>query len=365
MPKTVKKVCLVTISLAKGGVERSVALLSEMLNDLGHEVHIVTLNDAVDYPYDGRLFNLGKFKTADDNFLKRLLRFRKFRSYLVKNRFDFIIDHRPKNQLKREKFYHRYVYKGFRKIYVVHSSNPQMYLTDTLQNTQSVYQNNFATVAVSKHIEQENLIKKGITNVQTIYNAVDTRKEITATSLPDVLQGKKYLLAYGRIDDQVKDFSFLIEAFLSSEVWKKDFFMVIMGDGNDKEMLIEKVRQMPCSSNILFLPFTPQPFGIVSNSHFVTLTSRFEGFPMVLAESLSLGIPVVSLDVVSGPNEIIKNRENGLLVNERTPRAFGQAIRLMTEDTVLYNHCKNQAKSSVEHLSKKQIAQKWQQLISI
>lgn len=365
MPKKVKKVCLVTISLAKGGVERSVAQLSHMLDDLGHKVHIVTLNDAVDYEYSGQLFNLGKYKTADNNFLKRLLRFRKLRAYLVKNRFDFIIDHRPKNDLKREKFYLRYVYKGFRKIYVVHSSHPTMYLTDTSQNAQQVYQNNFATVAVSKYIEQENLIKKGITNAQTIYNAVDFNREISSEPFPPSLQNKKYLLAYGRIDEEVKDFSFLMDAYQASEVWKKNFYLVILGDGKDKDVLLQKATQMPCGQNILFLPFTNQPFKVVSKSHFVTLTSKFEGFPMVLAESLSLGIPVVSLDIVSGPSEIVKNKQNGLLVKERNPQAFGDAIKLMTEDQDLYNHCKNQAKSSVAHLSKEQIARQWDQLISM
>ncbi len=54
------KVCLVSISLAKGGLERSCAMLSEMLEAYGHEVHLVILNDEVDYPYSWKNAEFGK-----------------------------------------------------------------------------------------------------------------------------------------------------------------------------------------------------------------------------------------------------------------------------------------------------------------
>ena len=56
------KICLVSISLAKGGAERSVAMLSQMLSSLGHQVHIVVLNNEIDFKYSGTLFNLGTLK---------------------------------------------------------------------------------------------------------------------------------------------------------------------------------------------------------------------------------------------------------------------------------------------------------------
>ena len=76
------KVCLVSISLAKGGLERSCALLSQMLKNCGHEVHLVILNNEIDYPFSGKLLNLGEMKSGKDSIVKRLLRFQKFRNYL-------------------------------------------------------------------------------------------------------------------------------------------------------------------------------------------------------------------------------------------------------------------------------------------
>lgn len=364
MTKNPKKVCLVTISLAQGGVERSVAMLSEMLSQWGHQVHIITLNNRIDYEFQGALFNLGSFKTAQDNELKRLLRFRKMRNYLVKNRFDFIIDHRPKMDMRKERFYHRYLYRGFRKIYVVHSSHGPLYATDTPAKAQFIYQKNFATVAVSEYIQHQ-LIQGGVTNALTIYNAVNPEWQTAHHPLPEQLRGKPYILSYGRMDDPVKDFSFLLQAFSVSKLWQQGIYLVLMGDGKDKEMLIEKSKQLPGGAFILFLPFTNPPFSVVANSHFVTLTSRFEGFPMVLVESLSVGTPVVSLDIVSGPSEIVKHQQNGWLVARRDAALFAQAMVAMFEDQELYQRCKDQAQHSVAHLTQENIARQWHQLISI
>ena len=78
------KIGLVSISLAKGGVERSCSLLSEMLTQQGHKIHLIVLNDEIDFPYAGKLFNLGKFKKEKNWLWLRLIRFYKLRKYLKK-----------------------------------------------------------------------------------------------------------------------------------------------------------------------------------------------------------------------------------------------------------------------------------------
>lgn len=353
------KVCLVSISLAGGGLERSCAMLSQMLEHKGHEVHLAILNDEIDYPYSGKLFNLGGLKNQKDSLGKRLSRFRRFRAYLKKNNFDVVIDHRPKNNFKRELFYSNYLYKNLNKIYVVHGSQREQYLTEKPKKFSSICQKNVLNIAVSEYIEDEILKKEGITNSLTIYNAFDPSWENEVENLPAILEEKIYLLSYGRLDDDIKDFSFLIEAFSQSDLWKRNIYLVILGDGKDKEMLQKLASSKACAGQILFLPFTKRPFEIIKNARCISLTSKHEGFPMVLVESLSLGTPVASLDIVSGPSEIVQHRKNGLLIAQRSLPLFAEALKIICFDEPLYQELKKNTKPSVEKFSMQIISEKW------
>ena len=355
------KICLVSISLAKGGAERSVSMLSQMLSSIGHQVHIVVLNNDIDFKYSGTLFNLGTLKPKDDHFLARLTRFNKLRKYLKSQAFDVVIDHRPKNEFFRELFYKKYIYRGLSTIYVVHSSNKQEYFTKKVSKMAAIYNNTLATVTVSKYIEQHIAKPSGVQNCHTIHNAFNPAWQQTKTK--NTLPCDNYILSYGRLHDGIKDVSFLIYSFNTSELWKNGVSLVVMGEGPDKKMLQDLAASMPCSKQIIFSPFVNEPFGIIKNARCVTLTSKYEGFPMVLVESLSLGVPVVSLDIVSGPSEIIQPLYNGLLVHDRDVDKFADALSVICNDEVLYLKLKSHTQSSVLQFSMQEISLKWNQLL--
>ncbi len=363
-PKSAKiKVCLVATSLGRGGAERSCGILSGMLDDLGYEVHTVILQDRVEQEFSGELLNLGKGKKENDSFANRLLRAWKLKSYLNKNNFDFVIDHRPKNNSKREVFYDQYVYKGIRRIYVVHSAKKATYFSESEERMTTIYSKNYATVAVSKFIETELLNASGIHNTVTIYNAFDTPGLSNKNELPTGLRGSKYLLWYGRVFDEIKDLKFLVDAFVASEVWKQDVKLVILGDGPDSELIKKYAAETSAATHFIFLPHTPNPFPIISGARASLLTSRYEGFPMVLVESLSEGTPVVSLDIDSGPSEIITDGENGLLVPKRSLPLFAEAIGKICRDDALYLRLSQNARPSVARFSTELIAQQWKKLL--
>ncbi len=275
-----------------------------------------------------------------------------------------VIDHRPKNRYFREIFYHRYLYKNIPRIYVAHSSHKQSYTTERPEKFARIYNSNTANVAVSKYIEERVLKPLGIRKTTTIHNAFDRAWAEHDGELPEALSKGKYILSYGRIDDSIKDFSFLIDSFNESELWKAGIQLVILGDGADKEKLQTYSASLESYKAIHFYPFVSSPFSYIRNARFVTLTSKYEGFPMVLVESLSLGTPVVSLDIKSGPNEIIKHQNNGLLVKERNVEHFAEAMRSMIHNQSLYEECKKNAKNSVESFSMSEIAQYWHKLLN-
>lgn len=62
------------------------------------------------------------------------------------------------------------------------------------------------------------------------------------------------------------------------------------------------------------------------------LTSRHEGFPMVLLEAISSGLPIISLDCETGPSELIKDGENGFLVKCFDVEEFAKKLNTLTTE---------------------------------
>ena len=124
-----------------------------------------------------------------------------------------------------------------------------------------------------------------------------------------------------------------------------------------------KVQQQNLSDKVKFISKQTNPFPYVKKAMFTVLTSKFEGFPRVIIESLALGTPVVSVNCKSGPEEIITNESNGLLVENNNIRLLSEAMNRMILEDDLYSICKKNAKKSIEHLSLENISKEWHKLL--
>lgn len=356
-----KKICIITFSLGKGGAEKSSAVLSILLHNLGYEVHVISVLNRIDYDFKGTLFNLGALKDKDASFFGTLKRFIIFFNYLRSHQFDFIIDSRSRPSLLKQFLINKVLYVNEKVIFIVHSAFLKNYIPGNKFIAKYLYRNAIKFVTVSKSIKTKLTNKYHFSNVKVIHNAVDEPQMTDLTE--SLLLPENFMIFFGRIEDEVKNLTLLIDSYKRSELIDYKIKLVILGDGKDKLKLEQKVQAMCLTEHIIFLPYTKNPYPIVSKAMCTVLTSHYEGFPTMLVESLALGTPVISVNCESGPSEIISVTQNGLLVENHNPNLMAEAMNRFVTDPELYMRCKSNAKKSVEKFSMENISKDWKQII--
>lgn len=157
-------------------------------------------------------------------------------------------------------------------------------------------------------------------NITTIANA----------ALPMPMQSDcsaKRVIAVGRLDYQ-KGFDRLIEAWEivkrdpASEGWTLDIY----GQGEWLEMLNDMIKEKGLSGSARVNRPTDNIALEYSRSSVLAMTSHYEGFPMVMIEAMSAGLPVVTFDYKCGPRDIIEDGVSGRIVADGDIAGFAEAL---------------------------------------
>jgi glycosyltransferase involved in cell wall biosynthesis len=170
------------------------------------------------------------------------------------------------------------------------------------------------------------------------------------------------VVAAGRLSRQ-KAFSRLITAFAHVVEAHPDWNLVIYGSGPRQEHLEEVIAELDLAGSVT-LPGPTKDMGkALSEASIYALSSRFEGFPMVLLEAMSVGLPVVAFDCPTGPREIVEDRRNGLLIPDGDVDALAAGLIEMIEDDQLRRRCSEGAAETAARYSVPAIGARWDELI--
>ena len=144
-------------------------------------------------------------------------------------------------------------------------------------------------------------------NPITIYNP------LTIDAIPDYKCGNKFL-AIGRMSSKAKGFDILVKAFAIFAQHNKEWSLDIVGEGSEKSLLNQIIAENHLGERVKIYPFTKDIGKYYKTSSVYVLSSRWEGFGLVLTEAMAFGLPIIASNIPI-VKELFVNRNN-LLVFE-------------------------------------------------
>ena len=171
---------------------------------------------------------------------------------------------------------------------------------------------------------------------------------------------KKQFLAAGRFNYQ-KGFDLLIEAFNIFSRSDKEWSLVIVGEGEEQENLINLIKKYKLENRIKIERFTDNIKEYFLSSSVLLLSSRWEGMPMIALESLELGVPIIAYDITA-VNQIIKNNIHGLIVPKFDIVEYANSMRICANSYDLREKMSAECIKRSREFDIEEIARKWDNL---
>ena len=191
-------------------------------------------------------------------------------------------------------------------------------------------------------------------NVEVIHNPLSFFPETTANG------EQKQVIAVGRYVPQ-KGFDRLIPAWQIVARKHKDWILRIYGNGM-REQLQQQIDSLGITSCCILEPTVSNIVDKYLESSIFVLSSRFEGFGMVIIEAMACGVPPVSFTCPCGPRDIIDDNKDGLLVEDGNIEQLAEKICYLIENEDIRKKMGKQARIDVERFKIEHIAKQWKNL---
>lgn len=159
-----------------------------------------------------------------------------------------------------------------------------------------------------------------------------------------------------RLDEAIKAFSYVVKEIPDAKYH-------IYGFGDLQGELESLIKKLNLTNNVKLLGFTSDAIKTYKSAACSVLTSDFEGFGLVLTESLAAGTPVVSYDIKYGPKDIIRQGIDGYLVPKGDQKGMADKIIALLKNSKLRDELSNNATQVAKRFSIEKYETSWKNLI--
>ncbi len=133
--------------------------------------------------------------------------------------------------------------------------------------------------------------------------------------------------------------------------------------GESYELLKNKIEKADLSNNIFLFDRSENMDKIYSDAAMYVMTSLMEGLPMVLLEAKSHKLPLISFDIETGPDEIIRHGEDGFLVEAYDIEEMARKICYLIENKEHRLKMSEYSSDNLNLFSEQEVIQKWKKLL--
>lgn len=176
------------------------------------------------------------------------------------------------------------------------------------------------------------------------------------------LTNKKAIIV-GRYND-AKGYDLLVKSWGIVHKKHPDWIIDIYGSGELHDCVEQWIKNANLQNTMIMHEPTDDIIKKYLESSICVVSSRYEGFSMVIVEAMSCGVPCVSFDCPFGPRNIINNDEDGILVEYLNSQALADKICKLIDNKTLREQLGSKAKDNIIRFSQDLVMKKWMELFN-